>query len=173
MRAKDSGLRRAITVPLLLPVIASVLLVLGHFEALTSAQRWVSPLIEAGKDADGVYASVTRVDDRTVVLLTGFIGSPTRYSELLQICNGGDQSLTVMFEAVETMRDGWTPRVFNIWLVKPDGRRSLFISLPLLTRSAPIELEPGECARVEVEVLVPANASASEAATFTIRLVGA
>ncbi|MEM4871308.1 MAG: hypothetical protein QXF68_06550 [Thermofilaceae archaeon] len=166
--------RRRITVTalLIITVLASALLIVGRVEELTREELASFLAIVAGEDADGVYASVTEAANGTAVSLTGFIGSPTSYSDLLRVCNIGNRKLTLRLEVADVPGDGW-PSVFNLRLARRVGESSLVLSLPFLTSSRPLDLEPGECAVLGVEVLVPSWVSAGEAASLSIRFTQA
>lgn len=164
--------RPAVVAFLIITVLASALLIVGRVEGLTREELASFLAIVAGEDADGVYASVTEAANGTAVSLTGFIGSPTSYSDLLRVCNIGNRKLTLRLEVADMPGDGW-PSVFNLRLARRVGESSLVLSLPLLTSSRPLDLEPGECAVLGVEVLVPSWVSAGEAASLSIRFTQA
>lgn len=129
-------------------------------------------LVKPGEDATPPLAVVTTLANVTKVEISGFIGAPTSYSDLLRVCNIGEEDLAIAFKVADADDPQQRLRVFKAYLSNDadDPRKVLLLSPPSIVESEPIELEPGGCGVVSVEILVSAEARAGELPTLRIYL---
>ncbi|MCS7104737.1 MAG: hypothetical protein NZ954_04145 [Thermofilaceae archaeon] len=128
-------------------------------------------MISEGGDVDGTYAGVERLEDVTRITLSGFIGTPTIYSDLLRVCNIGQQALNIRLKVIEVRGPREKLRVFSVYHVAGESGERLLVSLPVKVESEKIVVGTGECVNVAVEVLVDASMRLNETTTVWIELI--
>lgn len=171
MGSKTSRRDNGLLFLLFIHLVASTLLNLNQLNLqYTQLQGWKLVIGEGG-DVDGTYAAVERLENVTRITLSGFIGTPTIYGDLLRICNIGQQALNIKLKLVEVRGPREKLRVFRIYHVKGESRERLLVSLPAKVESEKIVVVPGKCVNVAVEVLVDASTRLNETTTVRIDLI--
>jgi len=135
---------------------------------LTNITLWTvraqtPPIVKVlGKDAINtsyIYTSVHwKVDEydktnRTYITITGFRGDPTKYDEIIKICNKDNvASYNVELSYNGTVTGDWTyVKWIKFWIA---GQGTLKIDSSGSTGIAATTIPAGQCASVSVEVLV-------------------
>ncbi|MCX8180085.1 MAG: hypothetical protein N3E41_01705 [Thermofilaceae archaeon] len=103
-----------------------------------------------------VYSGVaTDGTNRTYITITGFRGDPTKYDEILKICNLDNVSYDVSLVYNGTVTGGWTyVKWVKFWIA---NQGPLTITGTGSSGSAVTTIPAGQCASVAVEVLVSGN----------------
>ncbi|MEM4640731.1 MAG: hypothetical protein QXT93_12725 [Thermofilum sp.] len=93
--------------------------------------------------------------NRTYITITGFRGDPTKYDEIIRICNKDSVSYNVELKYNGTVSGSWTyVKWIKFWIA---GQGPLRVSSGVATGSAVTTIPSGQCASVSVEVLVDGN----------------
>jgi len=133
---------------------------------ITNITEWTvrakkPPIVKVkGTDAintDYIYTSVTSQvasdgSNRTYITITGFRGDPTKYYEIIKICNYDSVSYNVELQYGGKISGDWTyVKWIKFWIA---GQGPLEIDSGGSTGSAATTIPAGQCASVSVEVLV-------------------
>ncbi|MEM1715832.1 MAG: hypothetical protein QXE91_08660 [Thermofilaceae archaeon] len=107
------------------------------------------------------YSQVTSDgSNRTYITITGFRGDPTKYDEIIRICNYDSVSYNVELRYNGTVSGSWTyVKWIKFWIA---GQGPLKIDSSGSTGSAATTIPAGQCASVSVEVLVDGNLPGSQ-----------
>ena len=90
--------------------------------------------------------------NRTYITITGFRGDPTKYYEIIKICNYDSVSYNVELQYGGKISGDWTyVKWIKFWIA---GQGPLEIDSGGSTGSAATTIPAGQCASVSVEVLV-------------------
>jgi hypothetical protein len=123
----------------------------------------------AGADVDGSLLSVSTytADDgtnRTKITIKGYTGDPTKYDEVLKICNAyGTSPYTVSLKYNGVQSGDWTyVKYLKLWLGTLESPLTIDSSTGKGATIGSVTLDPGECVSVSAEVLVNANTPSSE-----------
>ncbi|MEM1912537.1 MAG: hypothetical protein QW067_05285 [Thermofilaceae archaeon] len=155
---------------------------------ITNITHWTvraqtPPIVKVqGADAintDYIYTSVTwEVNsdgtNRTLITITGFRGDPTKYDEIIKICNKDNvTSYNVELQYRGRVSGNWTyVKWIRFWIA---GQGPLEITQSGSTGSAATTIPGGQCASVSVEVLVdgslPDNMLGKDLLTIQIDVV--
>ncbi|MEM4563684.1 MAG: hypothetical protein QXI55_07145 [Thermofilum sp.] len=104
-----------------------------------------------------IYTSVTSQvsndgTNKTYITITGFRGDPTKYDEIIKICNKDNVSYNVELQYKGNVSGSWTyVKWIRFWIA---GQGILEITESGSTGSAATTIPGGQCASVSVEVLV-------------------
>jgi hypothetical protein len=142
---------------------------------LTNITEWhvqsagTPPVVKvAGADVDGslLIVSTYPTDDginRTVITIRGYTGDPTKYDEVLKICNAyGTSPYTVSLKYNGVLSGDWTyVRYLKLWLGTL-GPLTIDSSTNVGETVGSVTLDPGECVSVAAEVLVAADTPSSQ-----------
>ncbi|MEM2299312.1 MAG: hypothetical protein QXW23_07305 [Thermofilaceae archaeon] len=93
--------------------------------------------------------------NRTLITITGFRGDPTKYDQIIKICNYDDNSYNVELQYKGKVSGDWTyVKWLRFWIA---NQGPLEIKSTGYIGSAVTTIPPGQCASVSVEVLVDGN----------------
>jgi len=143
---------------------------------LTNITEWhvqtpgTPPIVKvAGEDVDGSLLSVSTYTasdgtNRTVITIKGYTGDPTKYDEVLRICNAyGTSPYTVSLKYNGVLSGSWTyVKYLKLWLGSLETPLTIDRSTTVGTTLGSVTLNPGECVSVAAEVLVDANTPSSQ-----------
>jgi hypothetical protein len=136
---------------------------------LTNITEWhvqsagTPPIVKvAGADVDGSLLSVstyTNTQDgtnRTVITIKGYTGDPTKYDEVIKICNKGSQTYQVKLVANGVLNGNWNyVQYLKLWL---DNVEPLELKNGQTTgETTQVSVPAGKCVPVSAEVLVKAT----------------
>jgi len=110
----------------------------------------------------GVSTMTVDSTNRTIITLTGFKGDPTKYDEVIRICNRDDRPYNVQLVYKGVKEGGWTNVAYvKLWLdnqptdgVEINQGTSIGTKIP----SSPVTVSAGACVPVSAEILVKPNA---------------
>ncbi|WP_052883720.1 hypothetical protein [Infirmifilum uzonense] len=134
---------------------------------LTNITEWhikaqYPPIVKVAGADTGTLVTVTTSSasdgtNRTVITLTGFTGDPTRYDEVLKICNkDASKSYTVQLVYKQVLSGDWTyVQYLKLWL---GSSGPITITSSVATGTATATVGPSSCVSVPAEVLVKPNA---------------
>ena len=155
------------------PATLLILLALAAFAAaavtITNITEWhvqsagTPPIVKvAGDDVDDDLISVSfqRADDgtnRTIITIKGYTGDPTKYDEVIKICNKGSTSYSVALVYQGVLSGDWTyVKYLKLWLGEA-GPLTIDSITSVGTSIGPVTVNPNACIPVAAEVLVDAN----------------
>ncbi|MEM0460153.1 MAG: hypothetical protein QXZ31_09835 [Thermofilaceae archaeon] len=124
---------------------------------------------EKGSDmitSEYIYTDVSTMTvdstNRTIITLTGFKGDPTKYDEVIRICNRDNRPYNVQLEYKGAIGDDWTYVAYvKLWLNNQptDGVVIKQDTSPGTTIPPdPVTVSAGECVPVSAEILVKPDA---------------
>jgi len=171
------------------PAALLMLLALASFAAaavtITNITEWhvqsagTPPIVKVkGADVDDNLVSVTTTTagdgtNRTIITIKGYTGDPTKYDEVIKICNkDASKSYNVKLVYQGVLSGGWTyVKYLKLWLGEAgpltiDGTTSEGESI------GPVTVAPGACVSVAAEVLVTPDApTGSDLVTVLVDVV--
>jgi hypothetical protein len=121
----------------------------------------------AGADVDGTLLSISTqtADDgtnRTIITIKGYTGDPTKYDEVIKICNkdtAKSYAVSLVYQGV--ISGDWTyVKYLKLWLGTA-GPLNIDSGTPTGTSVGPVTVGPGSCVPVAAEVLIDANTPSS------------
>jgi len=157
----------------LAPATLLILLAVASFAAaavtITNITEWhvqsagTPPIVKvAGTDVDDKLISVTTQTgsdgtNRTIITIKGYTGDPTYYSEVIKICNKGDQAYNVKLVAKGVLDGNWNyVHYLKLWLNNQEPPLELK-SGQTTGETSQVSVPAGECVPVSAEVLVKAT----------------
>jgi len=147
---------------------------------LTNITEWhvqtpgTPPVVKVkGADVDSNLLSVstnTASDgtNRTVITIKGYTGDPTKYDEVIKICNkDASRTFSVSLKYNGTLGGGWTyVKYLKLWLRTPSGQLigplTINSGTSVGTSIGPVNVAPNSCVSVPAEVLVDASTPSSQ-----------
>jgi hypothetical protein len=163
----------------LAPTTLLILLAVASFTAaavtLTNITEWhvqsagTPPIVKVvgndavyGNDLGNKLANVTIKTptdgtNRTIITIRGYTGDPTKYDEVIKICNKGSQAYNVKLVANDVLNGNWNyVQYLKLWL---NNQGLLTLQNGQTTgETSQVSVPAGECVPVSAEVLVKPGA---------------
>lgn len=106
-----------------------------------------------------VYADFDGTN-RTVIQLTAFTGDPTKYSEVIKVCNKDNQTYRVrlVYQGLITSYNWDMVQYLDVWIGNENNKLALK-NANVGASTEWVNVSPGGCVSVGAEILVKANAA--------------